>query len=223
MHSKDGTVVTVSPRASTRIDNRAASLNPLLRGARLVWIDGVPEDNKPPQAVVEGWFEHDVDVALITAQALDRMRRHIYDAVVTDLKRKGSLPGAFRLFDGLPPDHPSWSTQANSRTAQPHSNPVSILTMKNSSPARTNPRSAGTDPSTASRPEIVSWKSTTCSCRARPCYYRPIRRTAEPHHGCAGAAAVVSSSSRVVATTAGTVAQAPVGHPLSSSPKRLRR
>jgi hypothetical protein len=169
VQSKDGTVVAVSPEASTQIDHRAARPKPLLRGARLLWIDDVREDNKPLQAVVEGWFEHDVDVTLTIAEALDRMRRHIYDAVVTDLKRKGSLPAAFRFFDGLAPDHPPIVVYAGPLAlyiATP--NPVSIFTTKSSSRARTNPRSAGTDPSTASRPEIVSWKSTTCSCRARP-------------------------------------------------------
>src|SRR5215203_3770335 len=85
VQSKDGTVVTVSPGASTQIDRRAARLKPLLQRARLLWVDDHSELNRPLQAVLEDWFERDIDVALTTAEALDCMRRRIYDVVVTDL------------------------------------------------------------------------------------------------------------------------------------------
>jgi CheY-like chemotaxis protein len=101
-----GKEVTVSAYASAQVLHRAARLKPLLKGARLLWIDDHPEPNKPLQKLLEGWLERDVDVALSTTEAQDRMKRHVYDAVVTDLGRDDPTDDAAQFLENLPDDHP---------------------------------------------------------------------------------------------------------------------
>lgn len=76
------------------VARRARVVRPLLRGARVLWVDDNPSNNLYERTVLTSlgiW----VDLALSTEEALYMVTRQRYDLILSDMKR-GPYPGAGR-------------------------------------------------------------------------------------------------------------------------------
>jgi CheY-like chemotaxis protein len=67
---------------------RLAFIAPLLRDARMLWVDDNPASTRNERAVLEG-FGARVDTVTSSAEAERAVRDNIYTLVITDLKREG--------------------------------------------------------------------------------------------------------------------------------------
>jgi hypothetical protein len=66
---------------------RAQHVWPVIRGARILWVDDQPERNKQLIEILLS-FGATVDKALDTNEALTLLRRHQYDVVISDIERQ---------------------------------------------------------------------------------------------------------------------------------------
>ena len=67
---------------------RARGIAPILKGARLLWIDDNPENNENEARVLRK-LGIEVDTAMTSAEARKMLSRFNYDAILSDIKREG--------------------------------------------------------------------------------------------------------------------------------------
>lgn len=81
---------------------RAQYVLPVFQGAKLLWVDDEPQGNQLLIKFLRS-LKADVDQAQDTDEALKLLRRHQYDAVISDIKRKeGKTAGTdmvLRMWD----------------------------------------------------------------------------------------------------------------------------
>lgn len=79
----------VSYRARMAVLRRLSANAALLRGARLLWVDDQPPNNRHERALLEA-LEVRVDLATSSADAEQFLRNHHYLLMLTDIRREGS-------------------------------------------------------------------------------------------------------------------------------------
>lgn len=79
----------VTERSATLLEARIARNVAAVRGRRVLWVDDDPKGNRAERRFLRSagvWVEN----VVTTAEALSRLRRDEYDAVITDQAREGS-------------------------------------------------------------------------------------------------------------------------------------
>jgi CheY-like chemotaxis protein len=78
----------VSMDDRSQVLRRAQRVAPVLRGARILWVDDNPDFNTYERSMLQS-LGILVDIALSTDKALEMLRRTEYHAVISDMKREG--------------------------------------------------------------------------------------------------------------------------------------
>jgi CheY-like chemotaxis protein len=91
----------VTPEQRSQVLRRAEAVIPALQpGARILWVDDQPENNANERRMFES-LRIFVDEALSTDQALSRLERAAYDAVISDMSRNGDDQAGLRLLSEM--------------------------------------------------------------------------------------------------------------------------
>ena len=84
------------------VARRARYVRPLLRGARVLWVDDNPSNNLYERTALAS-LDISVDLALSTEEALYMTSRLQYDLVLSDMNRAGNVNAGTELLDHLKP------------------------------------------------------------------------------------------------------------------------
>jgi len=79
---------------------RAQMVERALKGARLLWVDDVPENNLFEQEMLRV-FGVQIETALTTEEAMGKIRKCHYDLVVSDMARDGQSDAGLELLNRL--------------------------------------------------------------------------------------------------------------------------
>lgn len=90
----------VSHRARMAVLRRLSAHAALLRGARLLWVDDQPPNNRNERALLEA-LEVRIDLATTSAAAEQFLRNHQYLLMLTDVRREGIADEGIRFVQGL--------------------------------------------------------------------------------------------------------------------------
>lgn len=82
------------------VARRASVVGPLLRGARILWVDDVPRNNLYERKML-GSLGISTDIALSTGEALFMLERIKYDLILSDMSRAGNPAAGKELLDIL--------------------------------------------------------------------------------------------------------------------------
>lgn len=88
--------VTVSEDDKGRIVRRLERLAPLLRAARILWVDDAPENNINEASILAA-FGAMIDTARSTSEANEKLKRSHYDLVISDIQREGLTDAGVRF------------------------------------------------------------------------------------------------------------------------------
>lgn len=91
----------VSHRDRMAVLRRLSANAALLRGARVLWVDDEPQNNRDERALLET-LEVRIDLATSSAAAEQFLRNHHYLLMVTDVRREGRDDEGIRFVQGLP-------------------------------------------------------------------------------------------------------------------------
>lgn len=91
----------VSHRDRMAVLRRLSANAALLRGARVLWVDDEPANNREERTLLEA-LEVRIDLATSSAAAEQFLRNHHYLLMVTDVRREGHGDEGIRFVQGLP-------------------------------------------------------------------------------------------------------------------------
>lgn len=78
--------ITIQPADKNKTLDRASLAGPLIKGSRVLWVDDNPGNNDAERNAL-GEIGIHADIAVSTADALNRMSKKTYDLVISDMKR----------------------------------------------------------------------------------------------------------------------------------------
>jgi CheY-like chemotaxis protein len=81
---------------------RAREAAPLLRGAEVLWVDDDPSRNRPERRMLQA-FGVMIDTVTTNADALEMLKAHHYDVVITDIDREGDPDDGIALANRIGP------------------------------------------------------------------------------------------------------------------------
>ncbi len=90
--------IKVPPRDKERVLNRAKQHRKIFRDAQILWVDDHPENNINEQRMFRG-LKAEMDIARSTGEALDMLRNHLYDLVVSDMARGDEATAGLRFLE----------------------------------------------------------------------------------------------------------------------------
>lgn len=71
-----------------------------LQGARILWVDDRPENNRFERQALEA-LGIDIDISTSTEDALEKVQRRSYDLIISDMGRPGDPRAGYTLLDEL--------------------------------------------------------------------------------------------------------------------------
>ena len=83
---------------------RAEHVSPVIRGAKILWVDDEPQRNRQLVKILLS-LGADVDQAHDTDEALKLLRRHQYDVVVSDIKRREGSDAGLKMVSRMWDEH----------------------------------------------------------------------------------------------------------------------